>query len=126
MAEAITVNSYRRRLASTMAGGAPVKKVAFMAFGDGGHNADLTAKSPDPEQTTLNNELLRKPLTATVQEDDFSVTGRGLLDYEDLIGYAISEAALLNEDGDMIGVKNFAPKVKESDERYETSVKLRF
>jgi len=126
MAEAITVNSYRRRLASTMAGGATVKKIAYMAFGDGGHNGDLTAKAPDPEQTSLNNELMRKPLTAVVQEDDFSVTGRGMLDYDELVGYAISEAALLNEDGDVVGVKNFAPKVKESDERYETSVKLRF
>ncbi|MDK2751207.1 phage tail-collar fiber domain-containing protein [Vreelandella aquamarina] len=126
MAEAITVNSYRRRLASTMAGGATAKKIAFMAFGDGGHNANLTAKAPDPEQTSLNNELMRKPLTAVVQEDDFSVTGRGMLDYDELVGYAISEAALLNEDGDLVGVKNFAPKVKESDERYETSVKLRF
>lgn len=126
MAEAITVNSYRRRLASTMAGGATVKKIAYMAFGDGGHNADLTAKAPSPEQTSLNNELMRKPLTAVVQEDDFSVTGRGMLDYDELVGYAISEAVLLNEDGDVVGVKNFAPKVKESDERYETSVKLRF
>lgn len=126
MAEAITVNGYRRRLASAMAGGAPVKKIAFMAFGDGGHNSDLTAKAPDPEQVGLNNELMRKPLTAVVQEDDFSVTGRGVLEYDELVGYAISEAALLNEDGDLVGVKNFAPKVKESDERYETSVKLRF
>lgn len=126
MAEAITVNSYRRRLASTMAGGPAVKKLSYMAFGDGGHNSDLTAKPPNPEQTSLNNELLRKPLAAVAQEDDFSVTGRGILDYDELVGYAISEAAILNEDGEMVGVKNFAPKVKESDERYETSVKLRF
>lgn len=121
MAEAITVNSYRRRLASTMAG-----EIAYMAFGDGGHNSDLTAKAPDPEQKALNNEVMRKRLIAVVQEDDFSTTGRGMLDYDELVGYAISEAALISEDGDVIGIKNFAPKVKESDERYETSVKLRF
>lgn len=126
MAEAITVNSYRRRLASTMAGGAAVSKIAYMAFGDGGHNSDLTAKAPDPEQKALNNEVMRKRLIAVVQEDDFSTTGRGMLDYDELVGYAISEAALISEDGDVIGIKNFAPKVKESDERYETSMKLRF
>jgi phage-related tail fiber protein len=126
MAEAITVKGYRKRLAAAMAGGAPLKKVKFMAFGDGGHNADLTAKPPSDEQEGLNHEVLRKALTAVAQEDLFSVTGRGLLESNELIGLRISEAALLDEDGKMIGLKNFAPKVKESDERYEISIKLRF
>ncbi|MCY1394652.1 hypothetical protein D3C76_767940 [compost metagenome] len=126
MAEAITVKGYRKRLAAAMAGGAPLKKVKFMAFGDGGHNADLTARSPSDEQEALKHEVLRKVLTAVVQEDLFSVTGRGLLEANELIGLRISEAALLDEDGKMIGLKNFAPKVKESDERYEISIKLRF
>lgn len=126
MAEAITVNRYRRRLAATMAGKDTLKKIAFMAFGDGGHKSDLSAKTPDPEQTSLNHELLRKPLAALVQEDGFSATGRGMIEYDELVGYAISEAALIDEDGELVGIKNFAPKVKESDERYETSIKLRF
>ena len=126
MAEAITVKGYRRRLAAAMAGGAPLKKVRFMAFGVGGHNANLTAKPPSDEQEALNHEVLRKVLTAVTQEDPFSVTGRGLLESRELIGLRISEAALLDEDGKLIGLKNFAPKVKESDERYEISIKLRF
>ena len=126
MAEAITVKGYRKRLAAAMAGGAPLKKVKFMAFGDGGHNANLTAKPPSDEQEALNHEVLRKVLTAVTQEDPFSVTGRGLLESRELIGLRISEAALLDEDGNLIGLKNFAPKVKESDERYEISIKLRF
>lgn len=126
MAEAITVKGYRKRLAAAMAGGAPLKKVKFMAFGDGGHNANLTAKPPSDEQEALNHEVLRKVLTAVAQEDLFSVTGRGLLESNELIGLRISEAALLDEDGKLIGLKNFAPKVKESDERYEISIKLRF
>ncbi|MCY1298623.1 hypothetical protein D9M70_481170 [compost metagenome] len=126
MAEAITVKGYRKRLAAAMAGGAPLKKVKFMAFGDGGHNADLTAKAPSDEQEALNHEVLRKVLTAVAQEDLFSVTGRGVLEANEVIGLRISEAALLDEDGKLIGLKNFAPKVKEPDERYEISIKLRF
>lgn len=126
MAEAITVKGYRKRLAAAMAGGAPLKKVKFMAFGDGGHNADLTAKAPSDEQEALNHEVLRKTLAAIAQEDLFSVTGRGALEANELIGLRISEAALLDEDGKLIGLKNFAPKIKESDERYEISIKLRF
>lgn len=126
MAEAIVVRGFRQRLATAMAGGSPVKKVAFMAFGDGGHNPDFTAKAPSETQTALAHEVLRKPLAAITQEDVLSVTGRGVLEGSELIGIKISEAALLDADGNLVGVKNFAPKVKERDERYEISIKLRF
>jgi phage-related tail fiber protein len=127
MAEAITTNDYRRKMAAAMAAGAVLAPITHMAFGDGGHNTGtLEAIPPQPEQEALNHELLRKPLALVLQEDEFSVTGRGVLAHEDLIGYAISEAALIDADGLIIGIKNFAPKVKESDEEYETNVKLRF
>lgn len=126
MAEAITVNAYRRRLAAAMAGGPPLAPAAEMAFGDGGHNADLTAKEPSRDQEALNNEVVRRPLLDISQEDLFSMTGRGLLEAADLVGVPVSEAALIDANGDLIGIKNFAPKVKESDERYEVSIKLRF
>jgi phage-related tail fiber protein len=110
-----------------MAGGAPVAKIAFMAFGDGGHDpATFKAVQPSDEQTVLNHEVLRKPLLAVAQEDDLSVTGRGMLERDELIGVHISEAALVDEQGNLIGIKNFSPKVKESDERYEISIKLRY
>jgi phage-related tail fiber protein len=127
MAEAITTNRYRQRLARAMAGSVALKPIKFMAFGDGGHDpATLKAVAPNPDQTALNHELLRKPLSAITHEDAFSVTGTGAVDYSELIGRAISEAALIDSDGEIVGIKNFAPKIKEGDERYETSVKLRF
>lgn len=127
MAEAITTNSYRRKLALAMADGTQLAPMTHMAFGDGGHHpTTLDALAPSAEQTTLNHELLRKPLALVAQEDEFSVTGRGVIAHAELIGYAISEAALIDEDGVIIGIKNFSPKFKDSDEEYETNVKLRF
>lgn len=126
MAEAITVNAYRRRLASAMAGIKPIAEAAHMAFGDGGHKPDLSAKAPSKDRESLNHEVLRKPLLEVSQEDPFSITGRGLVEMSELTGVAISEAALIDANGDIVGIKNFAPKVKESDERYEVSIKLRF
>ena len=127
MAEAITTNAYRQKLAAAMMGGGTLAPITHMAFGDGGHNTETNAAiAPDPEQTSLNNELLRKPLALISQEDLFSVTGRGVVGNSELVGYAISEAALIDEDGLVVGLKNFAPKYKESDEEYETNVKLRF
>lgn len=127
MAEAVTVTSYRQRLAAQMAGGEAAKPMAFMAFGDGGHNLDtLTPKTPLPDTNQLANELLRKPLALISNEDPLSASGSGILEASELNGARISEAALLDEDGLMIGYKTFAPKLKESDERYSIQIKLRF
>lgn len=126
MAEAVTANAYRKRVAKHMADGSVLPPIAFIAFGDGGHNADLSPKAPNADASGLVRELLRKPLAAIVQEDLFSVTGVGSVEKPELNGARISEAALLDSAGNLVGLKNFAPKVKESDERYELSIKLRF
>ncbi|MGL5225022.1 MAG: phage tail protein [Aeromonas sp.] len=127
MAEAVTLLAYRRRLAAQAAAGTQVAKIAYMAFGDGGHDTATNAvKAPNENQTALNHELLRKPLVSVTQEDQLSATGRGLLESGELNGKAISEAALIDSNGDLIGIKNFAPKIKESDERYEISIKMRY
>jgi phage-related tail fiber protein len=126
MAEAVVVNTYRQRIAARMAGGAQLAPVAYMAFGDGGHNADLTPKAPSASATELNHEILRKPLAAITQEDLYSVTGKGAVEANEVVGAVISEAALIDANGQLVGLKTFAPKFKENDERYEISIKLRF
>lgn len=126
MTEAVTANAYRKRVAKHMADNSVLQPLGFIAFGDGGHNANLTAKIANPDATGLVHELLRKPLSAILQEDLFSVTGVGSVEKPELNGAQISEAALLDTAGQLVGLKNFAPKVKESDERYELSIKLRF
>ncbi|MFZ4504323.1 MAG: phage tail protein [Methylovulum sp.] len=127
MAEAITVNAFRSRLAAQMAGGAKTTAIRFMAFGDGGHDSvNLHPVSPSPERIGLVNELLRKNLAEIRQEDTLSVTGRGEIEPTELNGAYISEAGLFDEDGKLVGYKTFSPKIKESDERYEITIKLRF
>lgn len=127
MAEAVVVNGFRKRLAAYMAGKEDtLKPIGYMVFGDGGHNADLTPKTPSADATALANEVLRKPIASIVQEDELSVTGACTVEQNEIIGTALSEAGLLDTAGNLIGYKNFAPKVKESDERYDISVKLRF
>ncbi|WP_051321677.1 hypothetical protein [Chrysiogenes arsenatis] len=125
MAEAITVNGFRSRLAACVAGGPALPPVAFMAFGDGGHNADLTPKAPSAAATALNHEVLRKPL-ALISLNGYEVEGKGVVEKAELIGVRISEAALLDAQGNVVGLKFFAPKVKEGDERYEISIVVRF
>ena len=126
MAEAVVVNTYRQRIAARMAGGAQLAPVAYMAFGDGGHNADLTPKAPSARATALNHEILRKPLAAITQEDLYSVTGKSAVEANEVVGAGISEAALIDANGQLVGLKTFAPKFTANDERYEISIKPRF
>jgi len=129
MAEAITTNSFRKRLAHFFYDGAstpPLAKFKYMAFGDGGHDVNRVAITPDADQTALNHELLRIEVTSIEQEDDYSTTGVGTLAKADLVGSNISEAGLLDENGSLLGFRNFAPKVKESDEEFVIRIKLKF
>ena len=126
MSEAITLNAYRRRMASHVAGLSVLPPIAFMAFGDGGHNSDMTAKPIDEEATALFHEVYRKPLAAVTQSDLYSVTGNGLVDAHELVGIAVSEAALVDANGNLCGIKTFAPKHKEGDESYAINLTLRF
>ncbi|MDO5116011.1 MAG: phage tail protein [Synergistaceae bacterium] len=126
MAEGVTTNSFRKRIAAQMSGGAVCPKIAKMAFGDGGHNADGTAKAANAEQLALNHELLRKDLLTVQQEDGYSVTGTGRLLKTELVGQTISEAGLLDASGNLVGLKNFAMKIKEEDEWYDVSIRVDF
>lgn len=125
MAEATTTEDYRKRLAKHMFDGTILPSATQIAFGDGGHTG-TTPKPADATRTQLYHELLRKPLATLIQEDLFSLTGKGVIEKTDLVGISISEAALLDSAGNMLGFRNFAPKVKENDETYDIKIKLKF
>ena len=127
MAKTVIANAFRKRLAEHIAGGRPIKPAAFMAFGSGGHDA-LSGESstPNPDDPALKNELIRKPLARLETiENGFSAEGEGILEESELVDAELSEAALLDEDGNVIVFKNFKPKTKESDERYSIAIALR-
>lgn len=123
--EPVLLKEFRRKLAKGLSGSAPSPKIGFVAFGDGGHSGKDPIQ-PSDEQLGLKNELLRKPVSEILQEDEVSVTGVGQVSENELIGSEISEVALLDTDGNAIAVKNFAPKPKESGEIFEISVRVRF
>lgn len=124
--EAVMLSSFRKKLASFMAGNGALAPVKYMAFGEGGHDSQNAAIPPLESQTALKKEILRKELALIRQDDEFSVTGKGAIEPNELVGKYISEAALIDANGELIGIKTFAPKIKEADERYEINIKLRF
>lgn len=60
MPEAVVADSYRRRVAAHMAGTGVLKPIAFIAYGDGGHNPDNTPKPADSGAAGLYHEVKRK------------------------------------------------------------------
>lgn len=127
MPEAVVADSYRRRVAAHMAGTGVLKPIAFIAYGDGGHNLDNTPKPADSNAVGLYHEVKRKPITALIQEDLYSATGKGIVESADLANAdALSEAALLDADGNLVCWKTFAPKYLENGETYGVNLKMRF
>lgn len=126
MAEAIEVDAYRKRKAAHNAGAIVMAPIAYIAIGDGGHNPDNTAKSANSSATALNHEVLRKPLASIIQEDEFSSTGIGVIDADEIPGGVISEAALYDANNYLVCIKNFPAKYLEEGETYSISLKQRF
>ncbi len=122
---AITITAHFKRIAAFVAGGASVSPIAYMAFGDGGHNVDNTPKIPAKEATGLHHEILRKPLSSIVQEDSFSTTGKAVIAAGELNGSIISEIALIDAAGNLVSINNFTPKQKTSNQSYEVGIRLR-
>lgn len=125
-AEAVLLKSFRERIAAHMAGNGALYPIKYIAYGDGGHNSNLQPISPSEDATALQHEVLRKEVAAVRQDDSLSVTGKGTIENNELIGTQLSEAALVDSQGNLIGIKTFAPKVKEADERYQIEIKVRF
>jgi len=126
VAETIQANAYRRRIAKHMADNSPLPPFAFIAFGDGGHNADLTPKVPDPDAAGLAHEVMRKPLASITQPTPYLVECAGRIEPGELTGVYVSEAALLDADGQIVALKTFAPKIREADEMYQVFIEPRF
>lgn len=118
-------NAYKRRVAKTAFDGTALPSPAFLAVGDGGHLGTLV-NDVNPNAAGLVNELLRKPLSNLVQTDLYSYTGTSIIASDELIGATLSEAALLDSNGNPIAFRNFAPKIKDVGETYPISVKVKF
>jgi len=126
VSEAVVVDSYRQRIAAHMADAGAIKPIAFIAYGDGGHTPENTAKPVSSAAVSLYHEVKRKPVTALIQEGLYSATGKGVVESGDLPASVLSEAGLLDADGKLICWKTFAPKYLENGETYGVNLKMRF
>ena len=113
--EAVVTLVARTKMIKARAGISPLPKITGIAFGDGGVSNDNQVLAPDGNQTALNHELLRKPIDRYTVLSDTKCRYECTFEQGELTGAYISEAALYDADGDLVAIKNFLPKGKDSD-----------
>lgn len=127
MSEAVTAIRYRQKLAARAA--ADLQDGGFIAFGSGGHAEENTSLPVDQAALGLRNEIERIPIRAVWQEDPLSLTAEAAITSAQMAGRPISEAAILDSDGDPVVFKTFGPKyadILETGEGYAVKLTQRF
>ncbi|MCM1104888.1 MAG: phage tail protein [Clostridium sp.] len=113
----VITKTARMKLVKARSGEIVLPKIVGMAFGDGGVEADGTIIPPTDDQDALYHELYRKELDGYSFPDaeeavcryECTLAGNELADEE------ISEIGLYDEDGDIVCIKTFKRKGKDSD-----------
>ena len=111
----VITKAARQKLVHARAGAIELPKIVGMAFGNGGVDADGNIIAPGEGQNILVNELYRKPVDGYSFPDDTTCRYECTLTEQELAGEEISEIGLYDEDGDILCIKTFTSKGKDSD-----------
>lgn len=93
-----------------------IAKVKWIALGTGGLDSDGNVRCPLSADIGLNNEIIRKEYSSVTKVSETSYKYSILLDDMECVGAIISEAALIDEEGDVISIICFLPKGKDETE----------
>lgn len=115
MAEAIVTLAAKTKMMKARTGEIALPKIVGMAFGSGGVDSTGNVLVPVETQNALNSELLRKAIDGYEYLSDKKCRYTCTLANDELVGKYISEIALYDEDGDLVAIKNFLSKGKDSD-----------
>lgn len=116
MAKSVITNIARAKMAKARYDGTPIEKVKYIALGSGGVDAEGNVTYPLPESVALQHELIRKEYDAVKQLSDTSYEYTIVLGNLEQVGEFISEAALVDEAGDLISISHFLAKGKDETE----------
>ena len=116
MAEKVIITKKaRENMVKARAGALDLPKIAGMAFGNGGVDADGSVITPQGDQAELVNELYRKEINGFEFTEDITCRYTCTLTEPELAGEDISEVGLYDENGDIACIKNFKTKGKDGD-----------
>lgn len=114
MATSVTTNIAREKLIKARAGVSPLPRCKYIALGNGGVNLGNVTECYS-EQTRLNNELIRKEIAGYNIKKFNECEYFCIIEENELENETISEIALIDEDGDIVAIRNFGEKFKDPD-----------
>lgn len=115
MGKAVTTKTAKKNMLLARAGMQTLPKVKWVAFGDGGIDTNGDVRTPYEDQESLNAEISRKEVQSKEVVSDTEIVYKVTLAAGELTGKKISEIALIDENGNVITIKTFRPKVKDED-----------
>lgn len=115
MAETTITTKAKKKMLEARAGIAALPKIVGMVFGDGGVNERDEIVLHSPDQNTLHHELLRKDVDGYEVVSDTKIKYFCTLKPEELANVYFSEAGLYDAEGDLVAMKAFLKKGKDSD-----------
>lgn len=111
----IITKTARKKLVQARAGAITLPKIVGMAFGSGGVDGSGNVVAPAENQTALKNELFRKAINGYSFVSDTTCRYECTLSESELAGEYISEIGLYDAAGDIVCIKTFTKKGKDSD-----------
>nr|DAU24215.1 MAG TPA: tail-collar fiber protein [Caudoviricetes sp.] len=111
----IITKKARKKLLQARAGDITLPKIIGMAFGSGGVDTSGNVIAPLENQETLKAELLRKPVRGHSFIGETTCRYECTLSESELAGQYISEIGLYDAEGDIVCIKTFTKKGKDSD-----------
>lgn len=120
--KAITTTIAKKKMLLARAGQQELPAITQMAFGSGGVNVAGEVLEPSEGQQELREEIYRKDIDKIEVISDTQIKYYCTLDENELVDKDISEIALVDADGDLVTIKNFKAKGKDSD--FEMTFKI--
>lgn len=113
--KAITTTIAKKKMLLARAGQQELPAITQMVFGSGGVNLAGEVLEPSEGQQELREEIYRKDIEKVEIVSDTQIRYYCTLNENELIDKDISEIALADVDGDLVTIKNFKTKGKDSD-----------
>ena len=110
----ITLTRRRKFARASSDAARPLPIITHVAFGSGGVDAEGEPISPTEDQTALRAELYRYPVDSITYPVDTTVRYTVTIPADEHTGDSISEAALVDSDGDLAAIKTMYAKRKDA------------
>lgn len=115
MAESVVTTKAKEKMVKARAGVKALPKIVGMVFGDGAVSGSGAVIPPVASQTSLKNELLRKPVDNFTPISNTCYRYKCTLGETELAGKDINEIALYDAENDLVAIKTFRNKGKDED-----------